>query len=237
MDISYWKNKNSQIRFEETAKQFFGKYLYRLTLSVPGGRIIYENKDYAEAVETRRHFRQFNPGGYWGRAAGHRVDEIDIELLYRVREIKDNHPNVKMRIEEPEVQFYAETEDDLKNIMNYLSTSHNNAVLSISGPASADAQRLLESGVIIRKKKIGYNYKIILRDGRCDVATKQQILNYLESLGPDETKVSPGVKNMLNSKYNGFWSIWFYANDEKVTTFLELIHPGCVLNIHPMVVV
>jgi hypothetical protein len=236
MDISYWKNKNSQIRFEETAKQFFGKYLYRLTLSVPGGRIIYENRDYDLAIETRRHFRQFNPGGYWGRGTGN-VDEIDIKLLQRVREIKDSRPNIKMRIEEPEVQFYAETEDDLKSIMNYMSPEHNNAVLSVSGPASADAQQLLESGVIIRKKKIGYNYKIVLRDGRCEVATKQQILNYLESLGPDEAKVSPGVKNMLNSKYNGFWSIWFYANDEKVTTFLELILPGCVLNIHPLVVV
>jgi hypothetical protein len=236
MDISYWKSKNSRIRFEETAKQFFGKYLYRLTLSVPGGRIIYENRNYAEAVETRRHFRQFNPGGYWGRGTAN-VDEINIDLLHQIREIKDSRPNVKMRIEEPEVQFYAETEDDLKNIMNHMSPSYGNVVLSISGPASADAQQLLESGVIIRKKKIGYNYKIVLRDGRCEVATKQQILNYLQSMGTDEVKVSPGTERMLNSKYNGFWGVWFYANDKKVTTFLELILPGCVLNIHPLVFV
>jgi hypothetical protein len=236
MDTLYWKSKNSSIRFEETTKQFFGKYLYRVRLEVHGGRIIVENTDYAKAIEARRQFRNFNPGGYWGRPVTSDLDKIDTQLLSAIRTVKDKHPDVKMRIEEPEVQFYAETEDDLKNIMDYLGPDYHNIVLSISGPANAEAQRLLESGVIIRKKKIGYNYKIVLRDGRCEVATKQQILNYLENLGLDEVKVSPGVKNMLDSKYNGFWSIWFYANDEKVTIFLELIHPGCVLNIHPVVV-
>jgi hypothetical protein len=84
MDILYWKNKNYSIQFEETTKQFFGKYLYRIKLSVPGGRIIYENRDYAEAVESRRHFRQFNPGGYWGKGA-YLNDIIDVELLHIIR--------------------------------------------------------------------------------------------------------------------------------------------------------
>jgi hypothetical protein len=236
MDISYWKNKNSQIRFEETAKQFFGKYLYRIKLSVPGGRIIYENRDYAEAVESRRHFRQFNPGGYWGKGASLN-DIIDVELLRTIRELKDANPHIKMRIEEPEVQFYADTENELKDMVDQIEAKYSTILLSVSGPTSGATQDLLKNGVIIRKKEFGYQYKVILRDGRCDVATKQQILNYLESLGTDEVKVSPGVNRMLDSKYNGFWSVWFYTNDERVTTFLELILPGCVLNIHPLVVV
>ena len=177
MDTSYWKNKNNSIRFEETTKQFFGKYLYRLKMSVPGGRIIYENRDYAEAVEA-----------------------------------------------------------ELKAISIKLGAKYNTALLSISGPASDSTQQLLKTGVIIRKKEFGYKYKIILRDCRCEIDTKQQILNYMEGMGADEVKVSAGTKRMLGSKYNGFWGIWFYANDEKVITFLELIHPGCVLNIHPVVI-
>lgn len=235
MDISYWKNKNYSIRFEETTKQFFGKYLYRLRLAVPGGRIMYENRDYAEAVESRRHFRQFNPGGYWGKGTMN-IDTIDIELLHTIRGLKDVNPNIKMRIEEPEVQFYAETETELKDIVNQLGAKYGTAILSVSGPASDATQELLKSGVIIRKKEFGYRYKVVLRDGRCSIETKQQILNYLEGMGTDEVKVSAGTERMLNSKYNGFWGIWFYANDEKVTTFLELIHPGCVLNIHPVVI-
>jgi hypothetical protein len=235
MDTSYWKNKNNSIRFEETTKQFFGKYLYRLKMHVPGGRIVYENRDYAEAVELRRHFRQFNPGGYWGKGTLN-IDSIDVGLLYAIRELKDTNPNIKMRVEEPEVQFYADSEVELKAIANQLGAKYNTALLSVSGPASASTQQLLKTGVIIRKKEFGYKYKIILRDCRCEIATKQQILNYLEGMGVDEVKVSAGTKRMLGSKYNGFWGIWFYANDEKVMTFLELIHPGCVLNIHPVVV-
>lgn len=235
MDTSYWKNKNNSIRFEETTKQFFGKYLYRLKLFVPGGRIVYENRDYTEAVESRRYFRQVNPGGYWGKGPLN-IDSIDVGLLYAIRELKDNNPNIRMRVEEPEVQFYAESEAELKDISIKLGAKYNAALVAISGPASDTTVELLKTGVIIRKKEFGYKYKIILRDGRCEVDTKQQILNYLAGLGSDEVKVSPGTERMLNSKYNGFWGIWFYANDEKVTTFLELIHPGCVLNIHPVVV-
>jgi hypothetical protein len=121
-------------------------------------------------------------------------------------------------------------------MVDQLKAKYSTVLLSVSGPADDDTQELLKNGVIIRKKEFGYQYKVILRDGRCDVATKQQILNYLESIGTDEVKVSPGVKNMLDSKYNGFWGVWFYVNDEKIRTFLELIHPGCVLNIHPVVV-
>ena len=236
MDISYWKSKNSSVKFEETTKQYFGKYLYRLRLSVPGGRIIHENRDYGVVLAERKHHRMINPGGYWGRPAAE-LNNVDISLLTAVRRVRDNNPNVKIRIEEPEVQFYAKTEDELKQLVDQLYVTHRYAVKSIAGPASDDTKQLLKQGVIIRKKQFGYQYKIVLRDGRCDIATKLQILNYLESLGPDEAHVSVGVKSALQSKYNGFWGIWFYANDEKVTTFLELIHPGAVLNIHPVVVV
>jgi hypothetical protein len=235
MDTSYWKNKNYSIQFEETTKQFFGKYLYRIKLSVPGGRIIYENRDYAEAVESRRHFRQFNPGGYWGKGTSLN-DIIDIELLHTIRELKDANPHIKMRIEEPEVQFYTETETELKAMIDQLEAKYLTILLSLSSPASDDTQELLKKGVIIRKKEFGYRYKIVLRDGRCDIATKRQILNYLDSISTDEVKVSVGVNRMLASKYNGFWGVWFYTNDERVTTFLELILPGCVLNIHPVVI-
>ena len=202
---------------------------------MPGGRIVYENRDYGLAIEARRHFRQFNPGGYWGKGPTS-IDSIDVGLLHAVRELKDNNPNVRMRVEEPEIQFYAETETELKSLANQLAAKYNAVLLSMSGPASADTVELLKTGVIIRKKEFGYKYKIVLRDGRCEVETKQQILNYLENMGTDEVKVSPGTERMLNSKSNGFWGVWFYANDEKVTTFLELILPGCVLNIHPVVI-
>lgn len=236
MDTLYWKNKNNSIRVEETTKQFFGKYLYRIRLEVYGGRMIQENVDYATAIESRRQFRQFNPGGYWGRPVTNNLDKIDIQLLTMIRKIKDSNPNLKIRIEEPEIQFYTETEQELKLLVDQLG-AYQHIVIAVSGPGSEVTQELLKTGVIIRKKEFGYRYKIILRDGRCDVTTKRQLLDYLEALGSSEAKVTPGVKNMLLSQYNGFWNIWFYANDEKVTTFLELIHPGAVLNIHPVVVV
>ena len=235
MDTSYWRNKNKSVKFEETTKQFFGKYLYRMRLQVHGGRIIQDNTDYEKAIESRRQFRQFNPGGYWGRPVTSDLDKIDIQLLNLIRTVKDNNPNLKLRTEEPEIQVYAETEQELKSLVDQLGT-YQHIVIAVSGPDSVATQELLKTGVIIRKKEFGYRYKFVLRDGRCSVATKRQILDYIEGLGPEEAKVTPGVKNMLLSPYDGFWNIWFYANDDRVATFLEIIHPGAVLNIHPVVV-
>lgn len=236
MDISYWKNKNQAVKFEKTTKQFFGKYLYRIRLELYGGRIIHESRDYAKAIEDRRNFRQFNPGGYWGGKSTIRdLDKIDIGLLHTIRLLKERNPNLKTRTEEPEIQFYAETEDELKNLVDQLDKKYQHIVLAVSGP-EANTEQLLKDGVIIRKKEFGYRYKVVLRDGRCDTTTKRQMLNYIESLGPEESKISTGVKSMLLSHYDGFWNVWFYTNDEKVVTFLELIRPGCILNIHPVVV-
>ena len=236
MDLLFWKNKNSSIRFEETNKQFFNKYLYRMRLQVYGGRIIQQSDDYQTAIEKRRYMKQFNHGGYWGhRDSSRDLDLINVELLGLINNIKNNNPNLKIRTEEPEIQFYAETENELQHIANLLGPKYQNIILSVSGPSTDAVTELLKNGAIIHKKP-GYKYKIVLRDGRCNVETKRQLLGYLESLGLDEAKISTGVKSMLSSSYDGFWSTWFYANDEKIVTFLELIRPGIVLNIHPIVV-
>jgi len=89
----------------------------------------------------------------------------------------------------------------------------------------------------LRKKDIGYTHKIILRDGRYTTELKENILSYLTSIGPETLSISTGLIDTLSKSNPFLWNAYFYTNDPSVTTFLNLISPGLVLNIHELVVV
>ena len=108
---------------------------------------------------------------------------------------------------------------------------------SVSGPEDAAAESVLNSGAIIRKKDIGYRYKIIIRDGRYSSEDKHTLMTYLNNLGPDTVKVSSTGFEMLKKSTGFVWNLYLYTNDPSIAMFLNLIRPGIVLNCHELVVI
>jgi hypothetical protein len=240
MDISFWTQYNPKITVEHTSKKYYGQYLYKIVVYAPAGRLIHSKGDLTEAFEQRSQLiKTINHGGWWGNRYDRDIANTNIDLLSTLRNVhNDPTSTVKIRIEEPRIQLYAETDTELKSFLNtHFKPEWNTLVEVVSGPRDHEAEKILNSNGIIRKKDIGYQYKIILKDGRYSTEVKAQVLRYLLELGPDEAKVTKSVINMLGQSSHFLWNAYFYANDPNLASFITLINPGMVGNIHKLVVV
>ncbi|CAB5215119.1 hypothetical protein UFOVP190_403 [uncultured Caudovirales phage] len=238
MDTSFWLQCNPKITVDHTAKKYFGQYLYKLVIYAPAGRLIDSKGSMTDALEHRRTVhKNINHAGWWGHRYQKDLDNADTDLLNKLRDIRhDRSLGLKLRVEEPRVQIYATTEQQLQNLVNAHFAKWKQSIEGFSGPEDADAEAVLNTGAIIRKNDVGYRYKIILKDGRYENDTKQQILNYLLNLGPDEIKMSSTAIQTLSKSSNYIWNLYFYANDTRITNFLELISPGIISNTHELIV-
>ena len=205
----------------------------------PAGRIVdSKNSDLAKALEHRNYIANHIKYSWGAGSNYHRdLDKADIQFLQILRHIKKNVAGIKMRIEEPRVQIYAATEDELVDLVLDHLQPFRKYLETVSGPENDKSAEILDSGAILRKKNIGYTHKVIIRDGRYNPESKASILNYLESLGTNLIKVPQSGLDMLTKKSEYIWNLYFYTNDPSVLTFLNLIHPGLVLNCHELVVV
>jgi hypothetical protein len=234
MDLSFWNNLNSDIQIQNTSKKYFNEFLWKLVIHAEGGRLIdTKSESLSEALKARIDREEFL---YSSRIIWNlhfrTAKNADLELLQSIKKIKKEYSHIKVRVEEPSIQFYTQSEDILKEIAQKLKSD---CMIAISGPKDKRNEELLNSGHIIRKKETPYRYKIHLRDGRFDPTLKIQLLHYLENLG-DEVKISAGVRRMLSSDFSHSWGVWFYATDPSVTTFIHLFDPTWVSNIHELVV-
>lgn len=234
MDSSFWNKLQPGIKTSTTVKQFHGRYLWRLVIRAEGGRLL-DSKlaSLEEALEHRRAVARtgynFGKTGWFYRSAN--LGVVDLTLLRTVQAIKTNmSSSVRTRIEEPCVQFYTQDEDTLKTIALKIDARY---IESITYP-QPQMVPLLQSGAIIQRTPVSYSHKVIVRDGRYPLQTKLQLLRYLENLG-DTVKLSKTSKDMLNKQYESTWSVFFYTNDPDVVTFISLIDPALISNIHAMV--
>jgi hypothetical protein len=237
MDILSWTQCNPKIAVDHTLKKYFGRYLYKIIVYAPAGRLIDEKVSINSALEHRLAVtKNINQSGWWGHRYNKDLDHADIELLETLRDLRRNPNGLKLRVEEPRVQIYAETETELLNLINNQLKPFCKYVESIAGPADSEAEEVLNSGAIIRKTDIGYTHKVIIRDGRYTSEIKMSILRYLTNLNGDTLTISDNLIAMLTGRSGYVWNAYFYTNDPSVTMFLNLIHPNLVLNIHELVV-
>jgi hypothetical protein len=237
MDTLFWKslksNSKPDIEFKTTKKQFFGQYLWRLEVHAECSDLI--NPCYkdmmAEVAKRRIRAQARNYGGSWRYSNVDRYDRVDYVLLQTIRNLRESRKDIKIRCEDPWVQFYAETEDDLKIIAQILSKEES--ILAVTGPVPG-TEDMLTGDKIIASKKIQHRYKIMLRDGNYNRDSKSQILALLENMGT-EVRIPASLRHGLTREYSGMWGTFFYANDESVTTMLNLLHPGIVGKIHEVI--
>ena len=232
MDTLYWNKLNPTVEFNSTIKQFYNQYLWRMVIDAPGGKLLYsKNPNLEEALEHRKNVKKlYNPGSWYRRSTN--VEQINLNLLSAVRAVKSDFiGQCKMRIEEPNIQFYAQDELTLKKVAEQLPVT--TCIKTVTGPELSTIP-LLESGAIISRVPVTYTYKFIIRDGRYPAQVKQQLLNYLDGLGED-VKLSKTCRDMLGRPYPSIWSVYFYAQDDSIATFISLIGPNLISNIHRMV--
>lgn len=207
-------------------------------MEVPCARIATQTDDIASALEYKKNNQYYpNYGGSWGHGGNLRtqVNNARVGQLEIVRSIKyDYKDTIRIRVEEPWVQFYAETEDELRVIASRFDDDCKSRLLSISVPEDDAHAELLKAGDIITKTDNGFKYKVFVRDGLYSHESKMQIMNYLDGLGSD-MQISKGARKHLEGPLSYVWGVYFYINDASAMTFLSLIHPRAIRKIHRLV--
>lgn len=239
MDLSFWTQLAPKITYEPTRKRFFNRYLCRLVIECPGGRIVNDlTSDVAEALKSRTENSKFyNHGGSWFRRPDRFLDNASVSQLTMIRDLKRDYGDVaKFRVEEPWIQIYTETEQTLRVIAKRIADDNSKSLMLVSFPASDAQQTILNDDQIIIKanSKIKHRYKVIFKDGTYPIETKQQILDYLDNLG-DSVSVSKGTRSMLTKQFNYIWGCFIYVDDPKLITFINLIQPNIISKIHELV--
>jgi hypothetical protein len=241
MDTSYWIRYNPKITVEHTVKKYFSQYLYRLCVYAPGARSINSKRSIRDDIDVRNYLSEnigiWTSGSIYGKAIDP-LKDVDFDFLEILQQIKqqDKSLNIKFRIEEPRLQIYAESEDTLKHIVDTYLLNNLLYLESITGPQDIAAINILNAGGIIRKTDLGYQYKVLLHDGRYSVETKTSILNYLNNLGIDTVRIPAGPKRGLSSTNGFLWNCYYYTNDLGINSFIHLIAPGAISNYHELVV-
>ena len=234
MDTLYWKRLSESILIENTTKQFYSKYLYKMVLNAPGCKSISEN-DIASNLSYRTlHSRTVNYGGSWYGARDTRfASEADLAWLELLKNLKLSNPNIKVRCEEPKVQVYTVDETDLKQVINYIREYTKN-ILEVHGPKNDQARKLLEENKTIVAKQPKYQWKITFAEKRCDHALRKNILNYLQQLD-DLVKIPKSTEEQFTRPNDWIWGCYIYTNDLGVTDMLRLIYPGLIREVSEQV--
>ena len=207
---------------------------------IPGGNLVYsKDPDLHQALEYRRATAiSYNWAGSWYARRSNQLNNVDVKLLYVAKNIRDQYgKKIRVRVEEPMLQFYAEDEQTIKDIAREFAypIDYKCHVEEVNGPVDESEAAILLSGAIIKRNPSEYQYKVVLRDGRYRTETKQQVLTYLKNLG-DQIKITPKCQEMLSMPYPSCWGVFFYTNDPGVVTMLRLIDPDIVGNIHEIIV-
>ena len=227
MDTSYWTALNPDIQQLETRKLMHGKYCYRLAVFAVGCAILRQTNDIDRAIEFRNSSRSYNWAGSWRRSPITTGDADKLRHLRGVMTYADtalclnDFPNVKIRVEEPHIQFYSTSPKELEQVARLLVYGDNSHFTSIMMPKDSDALDNLLNGYTLRKRNSEWPYRILFRDGRYSPETKATLRAYLSNL-ESEIKVPPNLWTQLD-KPGWIWGGYVYVRDSGLATMLNMI--------------
>jgi len=205
----------------------------------PGGRLIDGNQDITAALARRSAISKNMAANWWSSGRDQYLAVADAAFLYKLRELRNDRSTlgIVFRLEEPRVQIYASSLDQLQDIVQTYFTGFEQYVQIIAGPASVEAEIALNAGNIIRKKDNGYRYKVTIRDGSYDFNTKQSILQYLTNLGDETVHVPTGCRQQLQKSNQYIWNCYYFVNDISINSFVHIICPNLISNSFELIVI
>ena len=227
MDTSFWTALNPDIQFLQTRKAMHGRYIYRLVICSVGSSILRQQVDLDREIGFHNASRSYNWAGSWRKKPINARDSdllrlVQSRLEYQEVGVRVEGPyDIKMRIEEPFVQFYTTDEKSLQWLAAQLTYDDNSHFVSIMRPATVDEAHLLSDGYILRTRKSEWRYRITFRDGRYSEETKNTIKTYLQNLD-QEVKVPKNLWSQLD-KPGWIWGGYVYVKDQGLATMLKMI--------------
>ena len=231
-----WNNISDCVRIVSTTKKFYNQHLYKIVVYCPAARIILDKPrrgTLADALARREQalskFMHYNT--LRGGARQH-ISYAALEQLKYFEHVKNSHSNtIRIRVEEPAISIYSNDESTLYQIAQ--DSPFPDRIREIHRPDNLAAEQALNQGHILIKKDTNFMFKVVLRESNnADSANKQSLVDYLYNLSlDDEVSFSKSLIRNLNAKRTWFPGGYFYAKDEKICTFINLICPGMLSGI------
>ena len=240
MDILSWTRLNPTVKQVNTKKKFFNEYLYKAVVRVPGCRVILDKQATSvgvarlleQRIEKLLEYTKSSNYSYYARRADHLIRNAQVEQIEYWLNVKNSvTDSVKIRIEEPILSIYC---NDAEQLYKLVGENYPLMFEEIHAPADAQSADILNRGEIISKNIPNYNYKILLKENKLrDVATKRNLLDYLYNLG-EEVRLTKSLIRHLGTNQMWFPGGYFYAKDEKIVTFINLVAPECIAGIYKL---
>lgn len=233
-----WTKLNPTVKLVKTKKKFYNNYLNKIVVMCPGGRIINTsaNTSVDDAIQRRIQILESYSHSYM-RSFYARIfefkDTVRAEQITYYRDLlANNTSDIKLRIEEPNISLYSNDENLLYSIAQAMQPDR---LLEVHSPASTKEREALIRGEIIVKEIKGYEYKIILRETVIkDIRIKFNLYDHLYNLG-DDVKLTKGLQRNLGSTNQYFPGGYFYAKNDQITSFCNLICPDLIAGIYKLV--
>ena len=245
MAILSWTNLNRNIDYCDTTKKFFGKFLFKAVVYLPGGNLIrntkFEDMQFLLDERLSWHGRSYNYGGSWVNAASGAyarrkfLEDAKTEQLEYWRDaVKQNQTDFKFRVEEPHITVYSNDESALYSLV--ANDPRPGSIRQIFKPKNHNALEALDRGEIILKKKTEYTYRVCFREGKFDTYVVKSIGQLLMNQGDDVKLTNSCKTNLENTRY-WFTSTYFYTKNLDIVTMINLISPDIVSGIFRVVTI
>lgn len=188
------------------------------------------------ALQRNQMSKNYNYGGSWqARKSNTLINDDQIHFLQTIKDYLDtkvksrgNRESFKIRIEEPDIQFYAETQSELKALVSIIKDPK--CITSFMCPENEATRKLLLEGYVLRRKEFDWPYRVVMRDGRFSSESKQQMATYLRNLGDENVRVPVGVWKHLE-KGGWIWGGYIYIKDKNLANMFAMIDPNFVAKI------
>ena len=233
MDTSSWTRLNPTVKFFPTTKLFYNKFLYKAKVYCPGSRLIYSKsiKDLEHRLTSRLNMPDisYNYGGSWWLTNQRESLKLhaNVHQLTYYFTVKHSEKNIKLRIEEPNIDVYSNDEQQLQNLV---AAQFPDRIKEIHRPNNATISFLL-NGEIIVNHRTEYEYKAYVKRMFFEnIQLKHAILDHLYNYNT-EVKLPESLIHNLNSNGLFFPGGYFYLNDIGVATFVGMMCPGFISKI------
>ena len=246
MDLLSWINSNPTCKLRPTRKRYYERFLYRVRIYAPFARVLRRtytetpeasiwsliDRDVTNRKEKLKQQIHLYMSSYWAHRAARDIDDCYIDQLeYLYRKLRALSAKIKLRVEEPYIEVYADDEDTILDLVKNMPECRTR-VMDIHRPASDTDRDSILRGEIYRPKS-QYDYQVNLRTLLLSTAKRTQIYEYLSGVG-DLVKMTPGlIDTLTRPRYTHSDNMWiyqsyFYTSDTSVCTFLNLIEPQLI---------
>lgn len=231
MDTLSWTQLNPDIAVQPTVKLAYGRYAYRMEISCVGMTYLRGGfRDMDDFLQVRANARQMNWGGSWRLAKMRSPGVTEQQVLIQLQELLEQYSGrFKQRIEEPVLQLYADNVNDLLSFARQLK--YPDYLVSVMMPRNTHERQLLESGLVIRRKPVTWNYRFHIREARYSWECRQQLYQYLKNLEDDVHLPQSLWDRLVDPKNTYIWGGYIDANDRNLATFIHLINAHFIRSI------